>query len=158
MSESNKRQNEKSGIKEKDFKRLIRLLDKLQHGVEILYYLINSGRGGTFTVSLISASNIKLKKHISQKKRSTDILIKIEKKSGLYALICQDTEVDGGYYFMQRLVKTIHEQGGTDIYCAEVGIKNTDHKIQEIIFRLLNMYQRTVAQKEDGEISYYALR
>ncbi len=150
------RQNRYDGIKESDFKKLIKLLDKLQYGIGVLYYLMDHNKKGAFTIALISANNIKLKKHISNNKRSTDILIKIDKN--FYALLCQDTEVDGGYYFMQRLVKTIQEAGGKDIYCAEIEIKNTDHKIQEIIFRLLNMYQRTKAKKADGEISFYALR
>lgn len=153
--EHDKRHNKFEGIKETDFKKLIKMLDKLQHGVGVLYYLMDHNKKGTFTIALISASDIKLKKHISKSKRDTDILIKIDKK--LYALLCQDTEVDGGYYFVQRLVKTIKEAGGKDIYCAEIEIKNTKHQIQEIIFRLLNMYQRAKANKADGEIRFYAL-
>ncbi len=158
MADTDKRQNGSNAIKERDFKKLINLVDKLHHGIGLLYYLMDSGKKETFTVSLISASDIKLGKHIRSKKRDTDTLIKIDKKNNLYAIICQDTEVDGGYYFMQRLVKTIKEEGGSDVFCAEVAVRNTQHKIQEIIFRLLNMYQRTKALKEDGEISYYALR
>jgi hypothetical protein len=158
MSDSNKRLIDKNGIKEKDFKKLILLLDKLQHGIGVLYYLMDNGKKGTFTISLISASDIELKKHISDIKRDTDTLIKIDKSSNLYAIISQETEVDGGYYFMQRLINLIKEKNGTDIYCAEIAIKNTEHRAQEIIFRLLNMYQRAKAKKEDGEISYYALR
>jgi hypothetical protein len=146
-----------SGIKEGAFMKAVSLLDALQRGIEILYYLMENGKESSFVVALISANNIDLKSHIIEQKRQTDILFEIDKEDNQYALLCQGTEVDGGYYFIKRLLETIKEKGGTDIYCSEIDVPNTHHPIQEIIFRLLNMYSRAKAEKADGKISFHSL-
>ncbi len=147
----------REGIKEAALKQVIALLDKLEQGIGILYYLMENGKGKAFVTALISADNIDLMAHIRHQKRSTDLLFEIDRDQHLYALLCQGTGVDGGYYFIKRLVKTIRERGGKNIYCSEVDVQNTRHPIQEIIFRLLNMYHRAKAEKADGEISFHSL-
>jgi alanine-alpha-ketoisovalerate/valine-pyruvate aminotransferase len=146
-----------NGIKEAAFMQVITLLDKLERGIDILYYLMENGKEKSFVVALVSAQNIPLEAHIIEQKRETDLLFEINKERNLYALLCQGTEVDGGYYFIKRLVKTIQEKGGKDVYCSEIDVQNTNHPIQEIVFRLLNMYSRVKAEKADGKISFHSL-
>jgi hypothetical protein len=155
--EEKRNKHENEGIKDAAFKQLIRLLDELKNGIEILYYLMDSGKGKSFVTALISADGIDLTAEIIEQKRETDLLFEIDHENNLYAILCQSTEVDGGYYFIKRLVESVQKKGGKNVYCSEVNVKNTDHPIQEIAFRLLNMYSRVKAQKSDGEISYYAL-
>jgi len=156
--EDHKRKREDCGISEKDMKELISLIEKLGDGIELLYYLIENKRIHSFVAILLSAEGIELEDHIRSQKRSTDLLFEIDKEKDMYALLCQETEVDGGYYFTNRLAKTIKKKGGSNIYISEIEIKNTKHKLHEIIFRLLNMYRRAKANKSDGEISYYSLK
>ena len=40
-------------------------------------------------------------------------------------MLCQDTKVDGGYHFAERIIKHIISKEGTDIYCAEVEVRST---------------------------------
>ncbi len=155
----NKRNKHKTdGIKEGVFQQLLRLLDAIGQGIGVLYYLMESGKGKSFVVALLSADEINLKAEIMEQKRETDLLFEIDKEKNLYALLCQGTEVDGGYYFIRRLVESVQKKGGKNIYCSEVDVRNTDHPVQEIAFRLLNMYGRVKAEKADGEISFYALK
>jgi ASC-1-like (ASCH) protein len=155
--EEKRQKHARNGIREVAFKKVIRLLDELERGINILYYLMENGKEKSFVVALISAEDIELKEHIIQQKRDTDLLFEIEKEQNQYALLCQDTELDGGYYFIKRLVKTIQEKGGRDIYCSELNIQSTEHSIEEIVFRLLNMYSRVKAEKADGKINFHSL-
>ena len=155
--EENRKRKKQTGISEGAFKRLTALLDKLKHSIEVLYYLMDNGRENSFVVALISADGIDLKAHVQEQKRNTDLLFEIDKDKNLYAVLCQGTEVDGGYYFVKRLVDTIHKRGGSNIYCSEIDVQNTRHSIQEIVFRLLNMYSRAKADKQDGKISFHSL-
>jgi phosphatidylserine/phosphatidylglycerophosphate/cardiolipin synthase-like enzyme len=145
------------GIPEKDFKRLVTLSDKLRHAIHILYYLMDNNRERSFVAALLSAENIDMVAKITHEKRETDILFEIDPEKNLYALLCQGTEVDGGYYFIRRLVERIQEDGGTDVYCGEISVRNTRHPTDEILFRLLNLYTHAKSEKADGEIKFHAL-
>ena len=158
MAEKPRKRKSDQGVKEADIKKLIHLLDHIERGIDLLYYLLDNKRQDAFVIALLSAGRIDLHTHIRHEKRDTDVLFEIDPSKNLYAILCQGTEVDGGYYFMQRLVKTIKEAGGTEVYCSEIEVTNTHHPIQEIAFRLLNMYQRVKAKKADGEISFHTLR
>jgi len=158
MAETSRQRKSDQGLHESDIKRLIHLLDTLERGIELLYYLLDNNRQDAFVVSLLSADTIDLESSIRHVKRDTDVLFSVDPSENLYAILSQGTEVDGGYYFMKRLVNTIKEEGASQIYCSEIEVNNTNHPIQEIAFRLLNMYQRAKARDADGEISFHALR
>jgi len=155
-----KRKQQKPGIAENDFDRLVSLTDKLRSGIDLLYYLLDNRKTDAFVAALISAESIDLEKQIRKQKRKTDILYKVyevDASQNLYALLCQGTGVDGGYYFIQRLIEAIRERGGKDVYCSELEINNSRHSISEITLRLLDMYRRARNEKADGEIKYHAL-
>ena len=158
MTETNKRKNEEHGIKEGNFKRLVQLLTAIEHGVNLMHYLIEHNREEAYVLALISAEEIALDEAIRQEKRNTDILFEVDPDRNLYAILCQGTQVDGGYYFIQRLVGKLQEQGAKEIYCSELEISNAQHPVQELAFRLLNMYQHNKKNRLDGEINFRSLR
>ena len=155
--EERRKKKERNAIEEHHFNRLVRLLERLRNGIELLYYLLDHYHGDAFVVALISAREIDLVDHIQMQKRKTDILYEIDASENLYALLCQGTGVDGGYYFIQRLVQTLQERGGKSIYCSELEISSSRYPIFEIVSRLDKMYQRAREHNADGEISFYAL-
>ncbi len=155
-----KRKHQKPGIAENDFDRLVALTDKLRSGIDLLYYLLDNRKTDAFVAALISAESVDLEGLIRNQKRKTDILYKVyevDASENLYALLCQGTGVDGGYYFIQRLIKMIREEGGDHIYCSELEINNSHHPIPEITLRLLDMYRRARDEDADGEVKYHAL-
>ncbi len=158
MAEKFKKRKSDQGLKEKDIKKLIHLLDKIKHGIELLYYLLDNRRQDSFVVALFSASLDDFETVIRHEKRETDVLLEIDAPQNLYAILCQGTSIDGGYYFMNRMVGKLREKGARNIYCSEIEISGTNHSIEEVVFRLLNMYQRIKAEKADGEISFHSLR
>ena len=153
-----KRQKEEHGIKEVSFKKLVKLLTAIEHGVNLMHYLIEHNREEAYVIALISAEKIDLPIEIRAQKRDTDILFEVDVEKNLYAILCQGTQVDGGYYFIQRLVTKLQEAGAENIYCSELEVSNTQHPVQELAFRLLNMYQHNQKHRLDGEINFRSLK
>ncbi len=157
-TQTSKRKNEEHGIKEVSFKRLVKLLTAIEHGVNLMHYLIEHNREEAYVLALISAEGINLPAEIRKQKRDTDILFEVDAKQNLYTILCQGTQVDGGYYFIQRLITKLQEAGADNIYCSELEVSNTQHPVQELAFRLLNMYQRNKENRLDGEINFRSLK
>jgi len=157
-NQTTKRKNEEHGIEEVGFKRLIKLLGAIEHGVNLMHYLIENNREKAYVLALISAEKVDLPAAIQQQKRKTDILLEVDAEKNLYALLCQGTQVDGGYYFIRRLVDALQETGASNIYCSELEITDARHPVQELAFRLLNMYQHNKKHQLDGEINFRSLK
>ena len=77
--------------------------DELSNTIDIIYYLMDRGDERSFVIMLMSAENIDVKALLDEQKRDTDILFEIDEASSLYAVICQDTKIDGGYHFAERV-------------------------------------------------------
>jgi len=152
-----KRKHHDHGISEVNFQKLVKLVSAIGHGVDLMHYLIEHGREKAYVIALISAKGVDLKHMIKLQKRSTDILFDVDPEKNLYAILCQGTRVDGGYYFIQRLVRKLQEHDASEIYCSELEISNTQHPVQELAFRLLNMYQHYKREKRNGEINFHSL-
>jgi len=152
------RRSEEHGIKEVNFKKLVKLLTAIEHGVDLMHYLIEHNREEAYVLALISAEEINLPEVIRAQKRNTDILFEVDAEKNLYAILCQGTQVDGGYYFIRRLVDKLQEAGANNIYCSELEITDTKHPVQELAFRLLNMYQHNKKHQLNGEINFRSLK
>ena len=84
-------------------------------------------------------------------------MFEIGAEEKLYALICQDTKIDGGYHFADRLVRKTIEGGGEEVYCVELEIRTTVHKIRYLIYRLMELFIQTRQNKQTGEVIFKAL-
>ena len=124
-----------------------KIVEKLSSTMDIVYYLMNRGDGHSFVLMLVSAKNIDMAALLEREKRDTDILFEIDKEESLYALICQDTRIDGGYYFAERLLQHMEIDGAEDIYCTDIEIRTTNHEIKFVILKLIEIYMKS---KEDG--------
>ena len=114
-----------------------KMLDKLTSTIDIMYYLMERGEERAFVVMLVTAENIDVKKSLAEEKRTTDILFKIDKKESLYAIICQDTKIDGGYHFADRVVRNMLLSKGKNIYCTQLEVRTTTHNIKYVIFEMI---------------------
>ncbi len=130
------------------------MIEKMNTTIDLLYYLINRGEERSFVIMLISADKVDLETIINDQKRDTDILFNIEESRSLYAMICQDTKVDGAYMFAQRLVGRVKEAGASSIYCTELEIRSTKYDIKYIVFRAIESYVESIQNKKDSEIVF----
>ncbi len=133
------------------------MVDKLTTTVDIMYYLMERGEERAFVIMLVSAENIDVERLLEKEKRNTDILFEIDKKASLYAIVCQDTKIDGGYHFAERVVRNMLLHNSEDIYCAELEVRTTVHNIKHVIFRLIEIYIKAKQDKKVGEIIFRTL-
>ncbi len=133
------------------------LLEKISTTVEILYYLMNRREERSFVVMLVTAENAEVGKILNEQKRNTDILFEIDKEASIYAVICQDTKIDGGYHFGERVMRHLKLQDADEPYCVELEVRTTTHDIKYIIFKLMEEFIEARQHKHFGEIIFKTL-
>ncbi|RRS31431.1 MAG: hypothetical protein P794_04020 [Epsilonproteobacteria bacterium (ex Lamellibrachia satsuma)] len=133
------------------------MVDKLGTTMDIMYYLMDHGEERGFVVMLVTGQSIDLKALLEKEKRDTDILFEIDKEASLYAIICQDTKIDGGYHFADRVVRNMIVHKSENIYCTELEVRTTVHNIKYVIFKLLETFIKTKQNKKQGEIIFKTL-
>ncbi len=141
----------------KDITLAVKMVETLSGTMDIVYYLMNRGDERSFVMMLLSAKNIDLQKLLDKDKRDTDILFEIDKEASMYALICQDTKIDGGYHFAQRLLRSMEEEGATEVYCTDLEIRTTNHEIKFVIFKLIETYMKSQVEGRTNEIVFKSL-
>jgi hypothetical protein len=134
-----------------------KMLDELSTTIEIVYYLMNRGEERSFVVMLVTADDCEVEKILKEQKRNTDILFTLDKEKAIYAIICQDTKIDGGYHFGERVMRHLKINEAKDPYCVELEVRNTTYDIKYIIFRLMETFLQTKDEKRSGEVVFKAL-
>lgn len=134
-----------------------KLLDKLSSSLEIVYYCMEHGEKSAVVVILMSAKEIDLQEVLTKEKRETDILIEIDHDESMFALICQDTHIDGGYHFAERLLENTKEAKGNQIYCSAIEVRTTRDDIRYIILNLTEMYVKSKREAISGKILFKTL-
>jgi len=134
-----------------------KMVDELTSTIDIMYYLMERGEERAFVVMLVTAQNIDMKTLLAREKRNTDILFEINEEESLYAIICQDTKIDGGYHFAQRVLRNMILDKGEDIYCTELEVRTTVHNIKYVILKLIETFIKTKQDKKQGEIVFRTL-
>ena len=134
-----------------------KMLDKLTSTIDIIYYLMERGEERSFVVMLLSAQNVDMKVLLTKEKRNTDILFQIDEEASLYAIICQDTKIDGGYHFAERVMHSMTSNNAEDIYCTQLEVRTTAHNIKYVIFKLIETFIKAKQDKKHGEIIFRTL-
>ncbi|WP_415407767.1 hypothetical protein ACLHDG_04335 [Sulfurovum sp. CS9] len=134
-----------------------KMVDKLTSTIDIIYYLMNRREERAFVVMLVSAQNIDVKALLTEEKRNTDILFEIDEEASLYAIICQNTKIDGGYYFADRVLRSMILAKGEDIYCTELEVRTTVHSIKYVILKLIETFIKSKQDKKQGQIVFRTL-
>ncbi len=125
----------------------INILNQVNMPLRFLYQIFEENNRDPFAIMLISALHTDLGELVRAQKRESDMLFEVDKGENIYAIICQDTKVDGGYYLINRLSRYIYGDQGSDFIATVVEIVNTDHRPEEVVLKLLDTY---LAVKKDG--------
>jgi hypothetical protein len=133
------------------------MLDKISTTMDIIYYLMGRGEERAFVIMLMSAKNVDLDELLRHEKRNTDILFEIDKEKSIYTIICQDTKVDGGYRFAERIMRKVIEKNATDIYLTELEVRTTRYDVKYIIFKVLETFLKIQLDGKEKEIVYNSL-
>ena len=135
----------------------IALMEKLKNAIDIVYYLMDHQDEDEFVLLLMNAQNVELGILLEKEKRDSDILFEIDQEKSIYAMLCQDTKVDGGYRFAERIIRDIVLKDGTDIYCAELEVRHTHYKLKDVILKLVEIFVKAQKEGKSGEIIYKSL-
>ncbi len=96
-----------------------------------------------------------------QHKRNTDLLLSIEGDRMMSVLICQETDVEGGYRFAERLIRKLnidHEK--QSICCDVMTVSTTRYTSKQVIYRLFETYVKSMrkdSKEKSGEIEFSTL-
>ena len=118
--------------------------------LEILYHLMSANRLHSFSIIVIQTVMKDFGSFLKKHKRKTDLLFKLDSAKGIYVLFCQETQVDGGFYFLQRLSAKIEEEGVSDVRASIVGVESTQYPIRDLMFIVLDSFVK-VQMAEPGE-------
>jgi len=141
----------------KDITLVVNMVKELEKSIDMMFYFMNKSSENVFVLMLISANNIELKKLLEKEKRDTDILFEVDKDESIYAMICQETKVDGGYRFAERIIHNINLYKGENIYCSELEVRTTKYSSQDIIFRVVDTFIKARQEEKSGEIIFKSI-
>jgi len=141
----------------KEISLMATMIDKLSSTIDIMYFLMERKEERAFVTILISAVDLDLKTLIEKEKRETDIMFEIDAEEKLYAIICQDTKIDGGYHFAERLLRKIIENDGQEVYCIELEVRTTRYKMNYLVYRLMELFVQAKQNGHTGEVVFKAL-
>ncbi|MFT7880042.1 MAG: hypothetical protein ABXS91_06555 [Sulfurimonas sp.] len=137
---------------ESAIKLAVGMIDNLTTPIEVLYYLLDHRRLNSFVLILFSAEEIDTHTILEKEKRDTDLLFCLGEAHNVHALLCQETKVDGGYMFADRLVRRLTQEKASAICCTVLEVRSTNYQIKDIIFRGLETYMKAKQEGPDGEI------
>ena len=133
------------------------LIKELENTLDIIYYLLEKELESAFVILLLSAEDSNVDKIVQSEKRKTDILFEIDREKALYAVICQDTQVDGAFNFASRILDRMKKSKAKDIYCTALEVRSTKLNIKTIIFKLIETYLESKEDKRSNEIVYRSI-
>ena len=136
---------------------VVKTLDKLQTTIDVIYYLSEHENAESFVLMAVTAKDVDLAPLLEYQKRDTDILFEIDKEEALYVMLCQDTKVDGGYRFAERIIDNIQSENGNEIYCTEMEIKSTHYSPKQLILKLLETFIKSKQMNKTDEIIFRTL-
>ncbi|MEA3491139.1 MAG: hypothetical protein U9R27_04490 [Campylobacterota bacterium] len=137
----------------------IDMVDKLKTITEMMLYFLDQ-RQIKFTYILIRSDSDDFEAFLKEEKRDTDVLISLAEK-GLFVIVCQETDIEGGYRFAERLVRHLNmRDNAKSLSCNVMTVSTTYYSVQHIIFRLLDSYHMFTMKDPDdrmGPIEFQTL-
>jgi len=155
------RENEtgKKGLKfnAKEIVLAVKMIEELEKAIEVVYHLMEHEGIESFVLMMITAENIDIASLLENKKRDTDILFEIDNEEKIYVILCQDTKIDGGYHFLERVIQDILSKKGENVYCSEIEVRSTHNQVKNVIFKLLETFMKIKLDKKKNQIVYKSL-
>jgi hypothetical protein len=123
--------------------------------LELLYHLLSSRRLTSFSIIVIQTFIEDFGSFLKKNKRKTDLLFNLNPKKGIYALVCQETQVDGGFYFLRRLTGMINREKAKDIRACIVGVESTRYPVRDLLFIVMDAFVKVRETESEDERIYY---
>ncbi len=147
----------KDHIEQKRFAVAMGLLQALEIPLDVSRYLMEKDRQERVLVVLVTvAEAFDLKRLMLEQKRSGDLLFDILPKENLYALLCRDTDIEGGFQMIKRLKRHL-DLSHIESFIVEIEVrKSYAGGSRDIIYRLFELFVNA-CETERKEIFFYSL-
>jgi hypothetical protein len=109
-------------------------------------------RNEPFVVILTSAESYDIRSLLINEKRASDILVEVDAQSNLYAVICLDTKVEGGFQFAQRLSRFMTTDGARSVYMVAADVRHRRYGADVVIGTLIETYFDAMDKGREGEV------
>jgi hypothetical protein len=149
--------NNQLGYTDKEILLAVNMIKELSDAIDLMFYLMNRNKENTFVLILITAKDADLKEILLREKRNTDIVYDVYSEENVYAILCQETKVDGGYRFVERIIDKIQDVKGKEIYCSKIEVRTTMYPSKDIIFRVLDSFVKARKSGKSGEIIFKSI-
>ncbi len=156
--EHHHRRNEAAGYSEKYISYIAYFVEEIENHVNVLYHFMERRKIKGFTLILMASENINIREMIQREKRDTDIIIKHNIEENRLAVLCQDTKVDGGYYFAKRVIEKVKKEYGEDVYCSEISVEKPYYPIVDLVIKSMEMFEKAKSLGDKTEIQYYTIK
>jgi len=126
--------------------------------LDLLYHLMRSKHLNTFSVIMLHSKMENFGKFLKEHKRKTDLLYGIETQENIYALFCQETHVDGGFYFIKRLQTLMENESSDDICAAIIGVESTVYPVKDLMFMILDTFIRARSPENPERVIFKTVK
>ncbi|MBN2824548.1 MAG: hypothetical protein JXQ76_04430 [Campylobacterales bacterium] len=157
MTDNNRNTKNESIFNEREIDIAVRMQKELAPTVDVLSYMLDKTQT-KFTIIIIKADYEELYQYIVNTKRESDILKIIDQKYNIFGIVCQDTAVDGGYMFANRMLTAlIKEKKIKDVSCIALEVRTNRYDVRDIIYKAFQLYITSRRHSSLGEIKYHSL-
>lgn len=136
----------------------VEIINKLKKVTEVLLY-IKEHKNLKFSYILFHSTKENFLEYITEQKRDTDLAFHLSEKEDLYCLVCQETDIEGGYRFAERLMKSfnIDVDNSLDFYANILFVDSNKYDSMGVLFQLIDAFSE--AKRQDpkwrkGQITY----
>ena len=126
--------------------------------VETMLHKLKKNESEPFLMILLTAHTEELESLLKDQKRPSDILVKIEDIHDHYAIMCQNTNIEGGFSFTERLMRYLKTGFAEGIYCTVMDVRSGTYSAGEIIFEMIDLFREAVREKRSGEVILRSLK
>ncbi len=156
MADNRSKKNE-STFNEREIDIATKMQKELAPTVDVLSYMLDKTQT-KFTIIIIKAEYDELYQYILNTKRDSDILKIIDEKYNIFGIVCQDTTVDGGYMFANRMVTALtQDKDVKDVTCVALEVRTTRYDVRDMIYKAFQLYITARRHSSLGEIKYHSL-
>ena len=118
----------------------IRMTEKLEKITDIMLYFL--GRQNIkFTYILIEVESDNFGDFLRKNKRNTDVLVPIDDDNHISVIVCQETDIKGGFKFAERLMRLLDVELQKNVdNCLVMTVSTSRYSNQEIVMNLVERY------------------
>jgi hypothetical protein len=116
------------------------MMEKLEKLTDMMRYFLEH-KNIKFTYLMMHVEDPDFESFINKQKRATDVLVPIEPEKGLYVIVCQETNIEGGYRFAERIIRELEViREKRCISCNVLTVSTAHYTTQQVILYLLERY------------------